>query len=186
MKKVLKYYMTLILILPAFITLAQSDDEGSNRGYIVKVGDMAPDFEIEYEDGTKKNLSSFRGKVVMLQFTASWCGVCMKEMPHIESDIWQKHKDRNDFELFGVAYGEGYDRIQFLVSKTKVTYPIVPDRSGEYFHKYAEENAGVTRNIVIGRTGKIIFLTRLFNQREFNAMKKAINNELKKTEHGLQ
>jgi peroxiredoxin len=180
MKKVLKYCMALILIMPAFVTLAQSDDEGDDRGYIVKVGDMAPDFEIEYKDGTKKNLSSFRGKVVMLQFTASWCGVCMKEMPHIESDIWKKHKDRSDFALFGVAYGEDFDQIQTLASRTKVTYPIVPDRSGEYFHKYAEKDAGVTRNIIIDRTGKIIFLTRLFNQKEFNAMKKVINNEFKK------
>ncbi|MDR1339946.1 MAG: TlpA family protein disulfide reductase [Prevotellaceae bacterium] len=182
MKKVLKYYMALILILPAFITSAQSgdDDDGDSRGYIVKTGDMAPDFEIQYKDGTRTNLSSLRGKVVMLQFTASWCSVCMREMPHIESDIWRKHKNRSDFALIGVAYGEDYDKIQTLVSKTKVTYPIVPDKSGEYFHRYAEKGAGVTRNVIVDRTGRIIFLTRLFNQKEFNAMKKVINNELKK------
>jgi len=50
--------------------------------YLVKVGDMAPDFEVKYVDGTVKKLSDFRGKVVMLQFTASWCSVCRKEMPY--------------------------------------------------------------------------------------------------------
>lgn len=50
-------------------------------GYIVKVGDEAPDFEMTLTDGQKVKLSSLRGKVVMLQFTASWCGVCRKEMP---------------------------------------------------------------------------------------------------------
>ena len=80
--------MKNLLLLVTFISLctglkAQSDD----RGYLVKTGDMAPDIEIRYTDGTIKKLSDFRGKVVMLQFTASWCGVCRKEMPFIEKDI---------------------------------------------------------------------------------------------------
>ncbi|MDR1887687.1 MAG: TlpA family protein disulfide reductase [Prevotellaceae bacterium] len=179
MKKVLKYCIMLILTPSASVANAQSGDESIDRGYIVKAGDMAPDFEIQYRDGTKK-LSSLRGKVVMLQFTASWCGVCIKEMPHIESDIWQKYRDRNDFVLTGLAYKEDYDKIELLLSKTKVTYPIVPDKSGENFHKYAGKGAGVTRNIIVDKTGKIVFLTRLFNQQEFDAMKKIIDNELNK------
>jgi peroxiredoxin len=180
MKKILKYCIMMILTLPAFLAIARYDGEGASRGYIVKVGDMAPDVEIRYEDGTTKNLSDFRGKVVMLQFTASWCSVCINEMPHIESDIWQKYKDRDDFALVGVAYKEDFDKIRVLVAKTKVTYSIVPDKSGESFHKYAEKEAGVTRNVIVDRDGKIIFQTRLFNQREFNAMKKAIDKELNK------
>jgi peroxiredoxin len=168
--------MVLTFVSLACGAIAQNDD----RGYIVKVGDVAPNFEIQYRDGTKKDLSSFRGKVVMLQFTASWCSVCIKEMPHIESDIWQKYKDRNDFVLVGVAYKEDFDKIDVLVSKTKVTYPVVPDKSGESFHKYAGKDAGVTRNIIVDKTGKIIFQTRLFDKKEFDTMKKIIANELNK------
>ena len=70
--------------------------------YLVKVGDMAPDFTLAYTDGTEFTLSEQRGKVVMLQFTASWCGICRGEMPHIESRIWQPHKENADFVLVGV------------------------------------------------------------------------------------
>lgn len=63
--------------------------EPDSVGYIVRVGDIAPELEMELTDGQKVKLSSLRGKVVMLQFTASWCGVCRKEMPFIEKDIWQ-------------------------------------------------------------------------------------------------
>ena len=55
-----------------------------STGYIVKVGESAPDFTITLTDGKQMKLSELRGKVVMLQFTASWCGVCRKEMPFIE------------------------------------------------------------------------------------------------------
>lgn len=71
--------------------------QADSTGYIVKVGEAAPDFTITLTDGKQVTLSSLRGKVVMLQFTASWCGVCRKEMPFIEKDIWLKHKDNADF-----------------------------------------------------------------------------------------
>ena len=54
--------------------------QADSTGYIVRVGEMAPDFTITLTDGKQVSLSSLRGKVVMLQFTASWCGVCRKEI----------------------------------------------------------------------------------------------------------
>ena len=73
--------------------------QADSTGYIVKVGEMAPDFTVTLTDGKQVNLSTLRGKVVMLQFTASWCGVCRKEMPFIEKDIWLKHKNNPNFAL---------------------------------------------------------------------------------------
>jgi thiol-disulfide isomerase/thioredoxin len=115
----------------------------------------------------------------MLQFTSSWCGVCIKEMPYIESDIWQKYKNRDDFALIGVAYKENYDKIRILTATTKITYPVVPDISGESFYKYAGKNTSITRNIIVDKTGKIIFLTHLFDKKEFNLMRKKIDKALR-------
>ena len=83
--------MKIIAILLTWMFLGfQTQTKQDDRGYIVKVGEQAPDITITYTDGTTKKLSDFRGKVVMLQFTASWCGVCRREMSFIEKDIWQK------------------------------------------------------------------------------------------------
>lgn len=98
----MKSVKTLLFVLFALCcTLIQAQDTADSRGYIVKEGDMAPDFKATLTDGTTVSLSALRGKVVMLQFTASWCGVCRKEMPFIERDIWLKHKDNKDFVLIG-------------------------------------------------------------------------------------
>lgn len=151
-----------------------------SRGYIVKVGDMAPDFEIHYGDGKKIMLSSFHGKLVMLQFTASWCGVCRKEMPFIESDIWQKNKNNPKFILFGIDFKETPDVAARFAKEMKVTYPITLDTDGSKFNLFCGHDAGVTRNIIIDKNGKIVLLTRLFDEEEFKGMVKFIEEELQR------
>lgn len=172
--------LNIVFCLIAAVAFTQNKTPEADRGYIVKIGDKAPDFTIKYLDGTTKKLSELKGKVIMLQFTASWCGVCRKEMPHIESDIWQKHKSNPNFALLGVDYKEDADKTKAFAEKVKITYPLVLDESGEIFHKYAAPKAGVTRNIVIDKEGKIVFLTRLFDEKEFKQMTEVINNELSK------
>ncbi|MGI6047841.1 MAG: TlpA family protein disulfide reductase [Petrimonas sp.] len=149
-----------------------------DRQYLVKVGDMAPDFEMILPEGEKVKLSDLRGKVVMLQFTASWCGVCRKEMPYIEKDIWQKHKDNPQFALYGIDREEPAEKIQVLRDATGVTYPIGMDPDASIFGLYAEKDAGITRNIIIDREGKIVMLTRLFEEEEFNEMVAVIDKML--------
>lgn len=170
-----KLVLTFVLIMGMVISgMAQDSDA---RGYIVKVGDMAPDFEMKLTDGSKVKLSQLRGKVVMLQFTASWCGVCRKEMPFIEKEIWQENKDK-EFALFGLDRDEPIEKAEKLISATGITYPIALDEGAQIFTKYAEKESGVTRNVIIDRSGKIIFMTRLFSTEEFEAMKKVIAEEL--------
>ncbi|MGL4853155.1 MAG: TlpA family protein disulfide reductase [Phocaeicola sp.] len=149
-------------------------------GYLVKVGEKAPDFEMELTDGTKMKLSALRGKVVMLQFTASWCGVCRKEMPFIEKDIWLKHKDRSDFALYGVDRDEPLDKVIAFGKQTKVTYPLGLDPGADIFAKFAERKSGITRNVLIDKEGNIVMLTRLFNHEEFTSLCLKIDELLSK------
>ena len=148
-------------------------------GYIIKVGDEAPDFEMVLTDGTKVRLSDLRGKVVMLQFTASWCGVCRKEMPFIEKDIWQKHKGNSSFALFGIDRDEPLERVKAFAVQTGITYPLGLDPGADIFAKYAERNAGITRNVLVGKDGKIVMMTRLYNEEEFASLCKKIDELLK-------
>jgi peroxiredoxin len=147
-------------------------------GYIVKVGDVAPDFEMQLTDGTKQKLSDLRGKVVMLQFTASWCGVCRKEMPFIEKDIWLKHKENPNFALIGIDRDEPLETVIEFGKKTGITYPMALDPGADIFAKYADRQAGITRNVLVDKDGKIVMLTRLYNEEEFAALCKKIDEML--------
>lgn len=150
-----------------------------STGYIVKKGDMAPDFEMTLTNGQQVKLSSLRGKVVMLQFTASWCGVCRKEMPFIERDIWQKYKDNANFALYGIDRDEPLEKVNAFVEQTKVTYPMGLDPGADIFALYAERNAGITRNVLVDKDGKIVLMTRLYNEDEFTALCNKIDELLK-------
>jgi len=153
--------------------------DADDRGYIVSVGQEAPDFIIEYLDGTTIPLSNLRGKVVMLQFTASWCSVCRLEMPFIERDIRQKHKDNPDFVLIGIDLKESAEVTDIFTKEMKISYPITLDTDGSRFALFCDPKAGVTRNIIIDKSGKMAMLTRLFEENEFNEMVTLINTLLK-------
>ncbi|MDY2641312.1 MAG: TlpA disulfide reductase family protein [Mediterranea sp.] len=167
-------------------TSAQAEDKTTAEvtpdsvGYLVKVGDMAPDFTVELTDGSKVILSTLRGKLVMLQFTASWCGVCRKEMPFIESDIWQPNKERKDFVLIGIDRDEPLEKVKEFAQQTKVTYPLGLDPGADIFALYADRQAGITRNVLIDPDGRIIKLTRLYNPEEFASLVALINERLGK------
>ena len=146
-----------------------NQQNADKRGYIVSVGDEAPDLLLEYTDGQKIQLSDLRGSVVVLQFTASWCSVCIQEMPHLEKDVWQRFKD-DGLKLIGVDKDEPLDVVRKFQKRVGTTYPIALDPGSKHFTKFAHKNSGVTRNIVIDRDGKIAFLTRLFDKVEFQQM----------------
>ena len=148
-----------------------------DNGYIVRIGDQAPDFIINEAGGKSYRLSDLKGKVVMLQFTASWCSVCRTEMPFIEKEIWMA-KSSSDLVVVGIDRDEPVEKVLKFRSDIAVTYPLALDPGAGIFGLYAMKEAGVTRNVIIDRSGKIIFLTRLYNRKEFDEMKRVIFAEL--------
>ena len=151
-----------------------SMDQTENRGFIVNVGDTMPDFVLNDLDGQVHTNESLLGKVYVLQFTASWCGVCRAEMPHLEAEVWQEFRDR-DFMLLGVDLDEPRDKVAQFTEQMGVSYPMCPDSEGVVFYSIAAPKSGVTRNVVVDQEGRIAMLTRLFDKEEFARMVETIN-----------
>jgi len=171
----------LLIYALVFITISACGQETKKfeNQYLVRVGDTAPDFTIVEAGGKTYKLSDLRGKVVMLQFTASWCSVCRKEMPFIENEIWLPGS-KEGLIVIGIDRDEPVETVLKFKKDIAVTYPLALDPGAAHFSLFAEKEAGVTRNIIIDRNGKIIFLTRLFEREEFDKMKEVIFAELKK------
>lgn len=174
--KQLRLWLLGLFALCGIAAVAQ-EAKADSTGYIVKV--TAPDFTVTLTDGKTVKLSDFRGKVVMLQFTASWCGVCRKEMPFIEKDIWQKHKSDPDFMLMGIDRDEPLNKVIAFGKSTGVTYPLGLDPGADIFAKYALRQAGITRNVLIDKEGRIVMLTRLYNPEEFSSLVRKVDELLK-------
>lgn len=174
-------YLTFIFFLLIIEAQAQIPvkEIPANYGYVVKIGQQAPDFSMTTTDGKTIRTSDLKGKIVMLQFTASWCSVCRKEMPHIEADIWKKYRKNPNFALYGIDLDEPKDMVEKFARQIPVTYPLALDPKGAIFYQFAEKGTGVTRNVILDKTGKIVFMTRLYKEDEFKEMKKVISELLK-------
>ena len=166
------------LIFLSFFFITTQAQNNLNRGYKVTVGDQAPKIDLKLLDGQIINNENIKGKVVVFQFTASWCSVCIKEMPHLEKEVWQRFKE-DDFLLIGVDLMEDLEVVKQFILNTEVTYPFTIDSDGSFFESFTLPKAGVTRNIVLDQEGKISFLTRLYNEKEFAQMIEHIDHLLK-------
>lgn len=106
----------------------------------VQPGAMAPDFTLKTPDGTDFTLSSLRGKYVLIDFWASWCGPCRASIPHLK-EIYAKYKDK-DFEIVGVTNDTNHDAWKKAIEEDKSPWihvaDVFPDnRGGEIIGRYA-------------------------------------------------
>ena len=172
----MKKYLCIAFVIISSVGISQNNE---NRGYKVHVGEQPPKLDFSLLDGTKITNENLKGKVVVLQFTASWCSVCIKEMPHLENEVWQRFKG-DDFILIGIDLKEDREIVERFIKRTKVTYPFTIDSDGSLFDAFTLPKSGVTRNIVLNKEGEIVMLTRLYDKKEFKKMVNVIETELKK------
>jgi peroxiredoxin len=168
-----KIFIISILLMASSLISSCHGKRANENGYIVSVGDMAPDFLINEAGGKSYRLADLKGQVVMLQFTASWCSVCRTEMPFIEREIWQEKKN-SGLAVIGIDRDEPVEKVLKFHKEIGITYPLALDPDADIFGLYALKEAGVTRNVIVDRSGKIVFLTRLYDRKEFEAMKRVI------------
>ena len=90
-------------------------------------------------------------------------------MPHLEKDVWQAFKDKGVL-LIGVDRDEPLETVINFQKKIGTTYPLALDPGADIFGLFADKKSGVTRNVVIDHSGKIVFLTRLFDEKEYKEM----------------
>lgn len=140
------------------------------------VGQQAPKFEVTSKDGSKLTSDSLQGKIVLLNFFATWCPPCRQELPKVQSEIWNKFGDREDFELLVLAREENWDKLNPFIAQFKYTFPFYPDLNRAVFGLFAEDT--IPRNVVLDRSGKIIYQEIGYEPKEFDEMVRLIQLHL--------
>jgi thiol-disulfide isomerase/thioredoxin len=112
----------------------------------------AIDFELLDLQGRVHTLSEYKGKIVFLNFWASWCGPCRAEMPSLQKlyESW----DKTRFEMLAVNVGENEDRVKKFARENGYTFPILLDRDSKVAERYLVRGIPIT--FLVDEDGMII------------------------------
>lgn len=119
-----------------------------------EVGSMMPEYAAVNLDGSKFDLASKRGKVVLVNLWATWCGPCRFEIPELQR-IHNTYTARG-FEVVGVSLDEGdAEPVQAFVDEQKMTYPVVHDAPGALANVL--QTSVLPTTVLVDRNGKIVW-----------------------------
>jgi peroxiredoxin len=139
----------------SFHGIVQQTEMMVSRTEAVKVGNEAPELILPMPNDKELALSSLRGKVVLIDFWASWCGPCLKELPNVKR-AYEKYKSKG-FEILGVSLDQSRDAWLGAISKEGLTWPQVSDLKhwkSEACVIYAVQSIPYT--VLVDKDGKIL------------------------------
>ena len=144
---------------------------------LVKQGDAAPAFTVEMFDGTTIRLADLKGKVVLLNFWATWCPPCREELARVQTDIIDRFAGK-EFVFLPISRGEELQTVTAFRKRMGYTFPMGLDPDQKIFRRYATNY--IPRNFLIDREGNVALVSIGYDKREFAHLIETIEKELNK------
>ncbi|MCL2498542.1 MAG: TlpA family protein disulfide reductase [Symbiobacteriaceae bacterium] len=140
-------------------------------GKNLAAGDVAPEFSLKLLDGTTFSLKEQQGKVVFINFWATWCSPCVVEMP----DIQKLYEEYKDVVFLGVNVAEQQSSVVEFLNTRKFTYPNGIDPQGELLQsKYP--STGIPYTVIVDAKGRVS--TVFLGTRNYAAFKAGLQKAL--------
>jgi peroxiredoxin len=164
----------LILLFVGNSVIAQ--DKSTDSGTLVSTGMQVPVFKYEYEKGKIASIADSKGKIVLINFFATWCGPCKMELPKIQSEIWEKHKDSPKFVMLTFGREHSWKEVDKFRSDNKFPFTMFPDPKRAVYGQFAKQL--IPRSFLLDENGKIIYLSEGYEEKHFEELVKLIDSKL--------
>lgn len=175
MKKLLLIVASVLTVMAAGMVQGCKGCSGKSST-IVKEGAEAPSFTVKMLDGSSVTLDELRGKVVLLNFWATWCPPCRMEFTRVQEDIIDRFAGR-DFVFLPVSRGEQPEVVADFMDTMGYTFPVGIDPDKKIFSLYATES--IPRNFMIDKDGKVVMSSIGYTEEAFDEMIDFIEDLLK-------
>jgi len=144
---------------------------GAATSWALKPGDQAPSFSAPALDGDGNlALSAYRGKVVYLDFCASWCGPCLTSLPLLEE--LRTEFPSEDFQILAVNVDDDPDKARKFLSRISVNYPSATDPAGRIPEIFGVET--MPTSFIIDRNGVVRHVQNGFHKSELGSLRSRI------------
>lgn len=153
---------------------SEGSEEGSEGMESVLVGKMAPAIDLKALDGSAFQLSSCKGKIVILDFWASWCGPCLQVMPQVDR-VAHEFADQG-VVLYAVNLEESADKVKAALERLKLSTTVLLDKDGRVAEKYGATS--IPQTVIIDREGKVARLYVGGNSRFDEQLRTALKSVL--------
>jgi peroxiredoxin len=167
--------VSLSLMLTGGVLQAQECGTEKDPATHTKVGARMPAFKVEEVPKGTFSLADQKGKVVLVNFWATWCGPCNVEMPQLEKEIWSKYKS-SDFSMIAIAREQSVQTVAEFQKKKPYTFPLASDPKRTTYALFAD--SGIPRNYVVDRNGKIVFQSVGYCPAEWGRLDEAVKKAL--------
>lgn len=174
MKSVVWLSLVAIFSIPNF-AVAQNPSSQAILESHLKAGQPMPSFTVTDIAGQQIKMGDLKGKVVLVNFWATWCPPCRAEMPRLQKEIWEKYKS-DKFTMVGIAREQSLAEIKAFRNRQGYTYPLAADPHRKIYKLFAD--AGIPRNYVVGPDGRIVFQSVGYSPDEFEKLKQVIQQQL--------
>ncbi|MDM3871876.1 TlpA disulfide reductase family protein [Porticoccus sp. W117] len=163
-----------LLIVPlALVALcgAKSTDKHS----LVGVGDPAPAFSVTTTDGVGIDTEALKGKVILVNFFATWCPPCMVKLPQLEKNIYQQI-DHEDLVMVNLGREHNSDEMAEFKEEHGYSMPFAADPDRAIYSQYAD--LMIPRSVIIGRDGSVVVHQLGVTSKEVEHLKQVIQQQL--------